>query len=164
MNNVTFGGWDSKKKLPFVWYETLGGGMGGGPQGDGLSAVHVAMSNTRNTPIESMEMELPIRIVGYSLRRGTGGVGEAKGGNGLERVYEFLEPASGTIISERRSFAPWGLAGGEPGAVGENLIKRGDGDIVPLGSKAQFFVAPGDQLIIRTPGGGGWGTATRQKP
>lgn len=157
MNNVTFGGRDARTGEAFVWYETLGGGMGGGPHGDGVSGVHVAMSNTRNTPIESIEMELPVRIGGYSLRRGSGGRGRHPGGDGLERTYEFLSSAEGTVISERRKFAPWGAAGGEPGTVGENAILRNTGAIEMIGSKARFSVSSGDTLRIRTPGGGGWG-------
>lgn len=161
MNNVTFGGWDASRKRPFVWYETLGGGMGAGPEREGLSGVHVAMSNTRNTPIESMELELPVRIAGYSLREGTGGGGQFQGGDGLERIYEFLEHAEGTIISERRRFPPWGLAGGDSGTPGQNFLRLGSGEIVPLGSKARFTVEKGDQLVVRTPGGGGWGPARK---
>jgi N-methylhydantoinase B len=157
MNNVTFGGWDSSKASPFVWYETLGGGMGAGPNADGLTSVHVHMSNTRNSPIESIESELPVRIDRYAVRRSTGGHGRHTGGDGLERVYAFLEPADGTVISERRVCRPWGLAGGEDGAPGENAIERTDGSIERLGSKAQFSLARGDRLHVRTPGGGGWG-------
>jgi N-methylhydantoinase B len=157
MNNVSFGGWDVRRGRPFVWYETLGGGMGAGPHADGLTGVHVHMSNTRNTPIESIETELPVRISGYSIRRGTGGRGTRTGGDGLERVYEFLEPTEGTVISERRSIAPWGLNGGEDGAPGENVLERSDGRTESLGSKARFSLVPGDRLIVRTPGGGGWG-------
>jgi N-methylhydantoinase B len=157
MNNVTFGGWDSARERPFVWYETLGGGMGAGPNRDGLTGVHVHMSNTRNTPIESIEMEMPVRITRYAIRRKTGGRGRHVGGDGLERIYEFLEPADGTVISERRTCRPWGLAGGSDGEPGENAIIRGDGSIEPLGSKGRFWARPGDSLRVRTPGGGGWG-------
>jgi len=157
MNNVTFGGWDSAHQRPFVWYETLGGGMGAGPNADGLTGVHVHMSNTRNTPIESIETELPVRIVRYAIRRGTGGNGRTTGGDGLERVYEFLQPAEGTVISERRTRRPWGLAGGDDGASGENQIERADGRVETYGSKAAFSLLPGDRLVVRTPGGGGWG-------
>ncbi len=157
MNNVTFGGWDSAGERPFVWYETLGGGMGAGPNTDGLTGVHVHMSNTRNSPIESIETELPVRIRRYAIRRETGGDGAHVGGDGLERVYEFLEPADGTVISERRTFRPWGLAGGRDGAAGENAIERLDGMVEALGSKARFSLMPGDRLRVRTPGGGGWG-------
>ena len=157
MNNVTFGGHDPRHARPFVWYETLGGGMGGGPDGAGLSGVHVAMSNTRNTPIESIEYELPVRITRYRLRRGSGGRGKHPGGDGLERVYEFLEPARGTVISERRRHRPWGLNGGEDGEPGRNVLRRAAGGEVDLGAKAEFSAQPGDQLVVETPGGGGWG-------
>ena len=157
MNNVTFGGHDRTRGRPFVWYETLGGGTGAGPEHDGLSAVHVAMSNTRNTPVEAIEFELPVRIGRYAIRRGSGGEGRHRGGDGVERVYEFLEEASGTVISERRRLAPWGLRGGAPGGRGENELRRADGSVVELGGKAHFDVAAGDSLVIRTPGGGGWG-------
>ena len=158
MNNVSFGGWDTRRAQPFVWYETLGGGMGASSKSDGLSGVHVHMSNTRNTPIESIESELPVRIAGYSIRRQTGGRGRHVGGDGLERVYEFLEAADGTVISERRTFRPWGLNGGDDGAPGENRIERVDGRVEALGSKGRFSLSPGDRLVVRTPGGGGWGS------
>ena len=164
MNNVTFGGWDSRNARPFVWYETLGGGMGAGPNADGLTGVHVHMSNTRNTPIESIETELPVRIARYAIRRDTGGLGVHAGGDGLERVYEFLEPAEGTVISERRSYRPWGLAGGTDAAAGENAIERADGRHEPLASKGRFSLARGDRLVVRTPGGGGWGNPAGDGP
>ncbi|MDQ3879788.1 MAG: hydantoinase B/oxoprolinase family protein, partial [Chloroflexota bacterium] len=157
MNNVTFGGDDPRRDGAYVWYETLGGGMGGGADADGLSAVHVAMSNTRNTPVEAIEYELPVRITRYAIRGETGGTGVHRGGDGIERVYRFLAAGSGTVISERRRFAPWGLAGGRPGVRGRNELRRVDGTVVRLGGKARFDFVAGDELIVRTPGGGGWG-------
>lgn len=152
MNNVTFGGWDPRRQRSFAYYETLGGGMGASPEGDGLSGVHVAMSNTLNTPVEAIEYEMPLRISHYRLRPGTGGRGLHRGGDGLERGYRFLVPVRGTVISERRVERPWGLAGGGAGEPGVNLLDGED-----IGSKAEFRCLPGSQLSIATPGGGGWG-------
>jgi N-methylhydantoinase B len=152
MNNVTFGGWDPRRQRWFAYYETLGGGMGASPTSDGLSGVHVAMSNTRNTPIEALEHDLPVRITHYRLRQGSGGDGRHRGGDGIERGYEFLVPVTGTVISERRVHRPWGLAGGGPGATGRNTLGGRD-----LGGKATFTAVPGDVLVVATPGGGGWG-------
>jgi N-methylhydantoinase B len=155
MNNVTFGGWDPRRRRSFAYYETLGGGMGASPSGDGLSGVHVAMSNTLNTPIEAIEYEMPVRIIHYRLREGSGGRGLHRGGDGLERGYEFLVPVRGTVISERRVLRPFGLAGGEDGQPGRNVLNGQD-----IGSKAEFRAGPGDVLDISTPGGGGWGSPT----
>lgn len=152
MNNVTFGGWDPRRERWFAYYETLGGGMGASPSAGGLSGVHVAMSNTRNTPVEALEHDLPVRITHYRLRRGSGGDGRHRGGDGIERGYRFLVPVRGTVISERRIHAPWGLAGGGPGATGRNTLNGRD-----LGGKAEFSTAAGDVLNVATPGGGGWG-------
>lgn len=152
MNNVAFGGIDRGSRRPFAYYETLGGGMGAGPRHDGLSGVHVAMSNTLNTPVEALESELPVRMTHYRLRHGSGGSGLSRGGDGLERGYHFLAPVRGSVISERRAVSPWGLRGGEPGRAGRNLL---NGEELP--SKAEFTAEVGDVLTIETPGGGGWG-------
>lgn len=152
MNNVSFGGWDADRDRPFAYYETIGGGMGASPHGDGLSGVHVAMSNTLNTPAEALEHELPLRILAYRLRHGSGGDGRHRGGDGIERSYQFLAPARGTLIADRRIRPPWGLAGGESGAVGRDLLNDR-----PLPSKCEFSASPGDVLTVMTPGGGGWG-------
>lgn len=153
MNNVAFGGWDPRRRRSFAYYETLGGGMGAGPDGPGLSGVHVAMSNTLNTPVESLEYELPLQITHYRLRTGSGGRGRHPGGDGLERGYRFLAPVRGTVITERRRVSPWGLAGGEPGARGRNTLQGRE-----IGSKEAFTADEGDELHIETPGGGGWGS------
>jgi N-methylhydantoinase B len=152
MNNVTFGGWDPRRQRSFSYYETVGGGMGGSPKSPGLSGVHVAMSNTWNTPVEALEYELPVQIEHYRLRPGSGGKGQNPGGDGIDRGYRFLVPARGTVISERRQVAPWGLAGGQPGAVGENRLRD-----EPLPAKAEFDANAGDLLQVASPGGGGWG-------
>jgi N-methylhydantoinase B len=154
MNNVTLGG--RAEGRPFVFYETIGGGHGAGPLGDGISGRHSHMTNTRNTPVEALEQELPLHVEAYALRDGSGGGGRHRGGDGIRRVYRFLAAATVTIVSERRRSAPYGLQGGEPGQPGRNVLIR-DGVEVPLEGKATFQVAPGDRLVVETPGGGGWG-------
>jgi N-methylhydantoinase B len=157
MNNLALGGRDSRRGGPFAYYETMGGGMGGRPETDGASAVHDHMSNTLNTPVEAVESELPVQVLRYEVLRGSGGAGAHTGGDGLRRDLRFLEPATVTILSERRRLAPYGLAGGLPGTRGENVLTHA-GLEESLRGKATFSVAPGDVLSIRTPGGGGWGT------
>lgn len=146
MNNVTFGG-DG-----WTFYETLGGGQGASSRGPGPSAVHVGMSNTRNTPIESLEWAYPIRIEEYSVRRGSGGAGVHAGGDGVVRRYRALEPCTVTLLTERRMRAPAGAAGGASGATGRNLLNGRE-----LAPKCRVQMAAGDVLTIETPGGGGWG-------
>ena len=166
MNNLTVGGYDSKRNAPFAYYETVGGGAGAGPTGDGLSGVHVHMTNTLNTPIEALEYAYPIRVRRYALREGSGGAGQHHGGDGLVREIEFLCPATVTILSERRRTTPYGLRGGQPGAQGRNVhLRQGIGQDLP--GKAEIEVKPGDVLSLRTPGGGGWGPpspTTEPKP
>jgi N-methylhydantoinase B len=146
MNNVTFGG------SGWTFYETLGGGQGASARADGPSAVHVGMSNTRNTPIESLEVAYPLRIDRYALRTGSGGAGARRGGDGVIRSYRALEPCVVTLLTERRRRAPRGAAGGADGAVGRNLL---NGVVLP--AKCSMSLQPGDVLTIETPGGGGWG-------
>ncbi len=160
MNNLTFGGrypteWPAFASH-FAYYETIGGGAGAGPTAGGASGVHVHMSNTRNTPVEALEHSYPLRIVEYSLRRGSGGRGQHQGGEGLVRSLQFLSPVTITITSERRERPPYGLAGGEAGAMGRNTLIR-DGETIPLPGKVTADLRPGDTLRIETPGGGGWG-------
>jgi N-methylhydantoinase B/oxoprolinase/acetone carboxylase alpha subunit len=158
MNNITFGGTHPATGRNFAYYETIGGGMGASPERDGLSGVHTHMTNTRNTPVEALEHYLPVRIRRYSLRRGSGGKGKFKGGDGIVREYEFLAPARVNILSERRRFAPYGLAGGAPGKKGKNTLVR-KGRKLKLGGKVSFRVAAGDRVVVETPGGGGYGKA-----
>ncbi len=156
MNNVTFGGQDPRTGRRFAYYETLGGGMGGRRGLAGLSGVHTHMSNTRNTPIEALEHDLPIRMRQYRLRTDSAGRGRWPGGEGLVREYELLAPDTATVLSDRRTHAPWGAAGGAPGAMGRNtLIRAGRETVLP--GKVELTLAPGDRLRIETPGGGGWG-------
>jgi N-methylhydantoinase B len=149
MNNVTFGG-DG-----WTFYETLGGGQGASARGPGPSAVHVGMSNTRNTPIESLETAYPLRIDRYALRRGSGGAGANPGGDGVIRSYRALAPCVVTLLTERRRHHPRGAAGGRDGAVGRNLL-----DGVEIPAKTSFQMRPGQVLTIETPGGGGFGEPT----
>jgi len=154
MNNFTFGGIVDGR--PFVYYETIGGGHGAGPWGDGLSGRHSHMTNTLNTPVEALEYTLPVRVVEYSLREDSGGKGFHRGGDGIRRTYEFLAPVTTTINSERRIYAPYGLEGGEPGQVGKNRVIQEEKDKV-VGGKCTAQLNAGDRVIIETPGGGGWG-------
>jgi N-methylhydantoinase B len=146
MNNVTFGG------RGWTFYETLGGGQGASARGDGPSGVHVGMSNTLNTPVEALENALPLRIDEYELRRGSGGNGAHRGGDGVRRVYRAIEPAVVTLVTERRRIRPRGARGGDDGAPGRNSI---DGKVIA--GKVRAMLAPGQTLAIETPGGGGWG-------
>ena len=149
MNNITFGG------RGWTFYETLGGGQGASSRGAGPSGVHVGMSNTLNTPVESLESALPLRIDEYSLRRGSGGTGKHAGGEGVRRVYRAIEECSVTLLTERRRRAPAGAAGGQPGACGRNAL-----DGTTLSPKVRARVAAGSAVTVESPGGGGWGNPT----
>ncbi|MCW8919185.1 MAG: hydantoinase B/oxoprolinase family protein [Gammaproteobacteria bacterium] len=153
MNNLAMGYRGSNGERKWDYYETIGGGMGAGAHGGGLSGLQTHMTNTLNTPIEVLEMNYPLRLRRYGVRRGSGGAGQRRGGDGLIREFEFLAPAEVTLLTERRIHAPWGLAGGAAGAVGKNDVNG-----VPLPGKVMVSVATGDRLTIATPGGGGWGS------
>ncbi len=153
MNNVLVGGDD------FAYYETLAGGQGGRPGRAGQSGIHTGMTNTKNTPVEALETHYPFRVLRYGLRRGSGGTGRYPGGEGIEREIEFLASATVSLMGERRRVPPWGLAGGGPGACGEEWLIRPGATPERLPAKATFEVAAGDRLLVRTPGGGGWGAA-----
>jgi N-methylhydantoinase B len=146
MNNLTLGSEE------VVYYETTGGGQGACPDADGPSAVHVAMSNTLNTPVEALELEFPLRMTRYRLRRGSGGEGKFNGGDGVVRELEALQPLRYSLITERRRHAPAGAEGGRPGEPGRNLM---DGEELPAKSIGQLEA--GQRLRIETPGGGGYG-------
>jgi N-methylhydantoinase B len=158
MNNFTAGGVDPRTGRSFAYYETVGGGMGGGPERDGLPGVHTHMTNSLNTPIEALEHEIPVRVRHYSLRRGSGGEGHRRGGDGLRRDIELLTPASVNLLAERRRYAPCGARGGAPGAPGESWLNRA-GEWTQLAGKSAIDARAGDIISIRTPGGGGWGSA-----
>jgi N-methylhydantoinase B len=148
MNNVALGG------AGWTYYETIGGGQGACPHADGPSGVHVAMSNTLNTPAEALELQLPLRVRRHELRLGSGGVGTHRGGDGVVRELEALEPCRVSLLTERRAVAPAGERGGRDGQPGRNLV---NGEELP--AKATRELAPGDVLRVETPGGGGWGGA-----
>jgi N-methylhydantoinase B len=158
MNNLTIGGYDPRRGRYYSYYETIGGGAGASPEQDGLSAVQLHMTNTLNTPIEALEAAYPFLVRQYAIRDGSSGVGQYSGGNGIARVYEFLAPATVTLVTERRRRGPWALNGGSDGLPGRNRLERGDGSIIELPGKVQIRVQPGDTLVIETPGGGGWGS------
>ncbi|MCW2968430.1 MAG: hypothetical protein JWM71_2202, partial [Solirubrobacteraceae bacterium] len=156
MNNLTLG------NDAFTYYETLGGGQGACPDADGPSGVHVAMSNTLNTPVEALELEFPLRVVEYALRRASGGAGRFGGGDGVVRELEALAEMSYSVLAERRRHAPPGADGGEDGACGRTLV---NGEAVA--PKVSGRLRPGDRLRLETPGGGGHGdpaTRGRSKP
>jgi N-methylhydantoinase B len=157
MNNVSLGGRDPRSGRQFAYYETIAGGMGGGPGAPGLHAVHTHMTNTRNTPVEAIEFAMPLRILRYAVRRGSGGRGRFPGGDGVIREIQTLVPARAVILSERRRFAPYGLAGGGAGTTGRNALRRAGGRIEELPGKTAVLLQPGDTLIIETPGGGAYG-------
>jgi N-methylhydantoinase B len=157
MNNLTIGGFDPRSGRDYAYYETICGGAGAGPLGDGASAIHTHMTNTLNTPIEALELAYPFRLLTYAIRAGSGGDGRHRGGDGVVRSYEFLEPATITLVSDRRRFPPYGLAGGDPGATGRAMLSRLGSDPEELPAKFTRRVVPGDVLTIESPGGGGWG-------
>ncbi len=165
MNNVTIGGQSllsvtggkaKGESRPFTYYETIGGGMGARPNSDGPSALHSHMTNTLNTPIEALEYAYPLRVLRYEIRKGSGGKGKFRGGDGIVRELQVLNYCQVTLLTDRRKFPPYGLDGGEPGKTGTNLLIRGEEEM-PLPGKGCADLQPGDILSISTPGGGGYG-------
>lgn len=152
MNNCLIGNDD------FAYYETVAGGQGARPGRDGQSGIQTGMTNTKNTPRESIESHYPFRILRTTLRRDSGGAGRFRGGEGIIREIAFDQAATVSLMGERRRHRPWGLAGGEPGASGEDWLIRSDGSKERLPGKTTLEVEPGDRLVILTPGGGGWGS------
>jgi N-methylhydantoinase B len=150
MNNLAMGRHSDASRWDY--YETIGGGTGAHPSGAGVSAVHSHMTNTLNTPVESLETHYPLRVTRYEVRRNSGGSGRFPGGDGIVRELVFLEPAEVTLLTERRTRAPWGLAGGGDGERGSNELNG-----IELPAKVALDVREGDVLTIATPGGGGWG-------
>ncbi len=152
MNNLAMGALRSNGSR-WDYYETIAGGMGASVTGAGLSAVQTHMTNTLNTPVESLEAHYPLRVKRYQIRHGSGGAGQFAGGDGVIREVEFLEPATVSLLTERRALQPWGLQGGQPGMSGRNGL---NGAALP--AKVTLQVKPGDVLTLETPGGGGWGS------
>ncbi len=154
MNNVAIGGYDKSSGQNFTYYETIAGGMGARPDCDGLDATHTHMTNTLNTPVETIEHNYPFRIKRYHIRPQSGGSGKFKGGHGIIRDFEFLDTASVSILSDRRKFSPYGLKGGQKGQGGKNILfSKGKKQSLP--SKTTVNVKKGDIISICTPGGGG---------
>lgn len=160
MNNLAIGIAHPDPSQSFAYYETTGGGAGGGPAGPGASAVHSHMTNTMNTPIEALEAAYPLLVERFCVRKGSGGPGKHPGGDGIRRDVRVLRAATVTLLTERRRIPPYGLAGGAPGACGKNVLIYPDGASVDLPSKVSFRAEAGDVISVRTPGGGGWGSET----
>jgi 5-oxoprolinase (ATP-hydrolysing) len=152
MNNVLFG------NERFGYYETVCGGCGAGPGFAGASAVHSHMTNTRITDPEVLEQRFPVRLERFAVRRGSGGAGRWRGGDGVEREITFLEPLSLSVVSQHRRELPYGADGGEPGAAGRQRLFRVGGEVEELASVDGREVVAGDRLLLETPGGGGWGS------
>ena len=156
MNNLTIGGWDSERQRPFAYYETIAGGAGAAPYRAGTSAIHTHMTNTLNTPVEAIEYEFPLRVERYSVRSNSRGAGRFDGGEGVIRELELQADAEVAILSDRRRFGPYGLADGEEGRTGRNLLIV-DGREEVLSGKVNRKLRAGDRIRIETPGGGGYG-------
>lgn len=151
MNNVLIGNDE------FAYYETVAGGQGARPYRDGQSGIQTGMTNTQNTPIEALHIHYPFRVTAYTLRRGSGGEGHFRGGEGIRREIVFEVPATLSLMGERRRNRPWGLNGGEPAAAGEDWLIHPGGERQRLPGKVTVDVEPGARLKVLTPGGGGWG-------
>jgi N-methylhydantoinase B len=157
MNNLTIGGIDPGTGMPFAYYETIAGGMGAHATNDGVSGVHTHMTNSLNTPAEALEYAYPVRVTQYGLRRGSGGEGRHRGGDGVVREIEVLTDAEVTMLSDRRKRGPYGLEGGSAGVAGKNEIVRLDGSVEPMPSKGSARLKKGERIRVETPGGGGFG-------
>jgi N-methylhydantoinase B len=163
MNNITIGGVMSDG-APWTFYETIGGGNGGRPNSDGVDGVRVNMTNTMNTPMEALEMNLPLRFTTYKLRPNSGGPGKYRGGCGIIREWTLTsEKAVLSIMAERNKIKPWGLFGGKKGALGKYVLTRANGKTINLPAKCTIEIFKGDSLTIYTPGGGGYGDPIKRK-
>ncbi len=157
MNNISIGGIDPRNNKPFAYYETIAGGMGASAKGKGEDAIHCHMTNTMNTPIEALEYAYPLMIKEYSIRRGSGGKGKHRGGDGVIREMMLLSDAEVTVMADRRKIPPYGLYGGMPGARGRNIIVK-NGKRMEYMGKFSLLLKKGDVIRIESPGGGGWGS------
>jgi N-methylhydantoinase B len=156
MNNTLIGGWDNEREKPFTYYETVGGGMGARPTKSGISAIHSHMTNTLNTPIEALEFSYPFQVLKYEIRRGSGGKGKFRGGDGIQRDIQLHVPAQVSLMTDRRKTCPYGLAGGGSGTPGKNILVH-DNEEKELPSKGTFDLKTGDIISLQTPGGGAYG-------
>jgi N-methylhydantoinase B len=163
MNNLTIGGIDPHRGEPFAYYETIAGGMGGRPTRDGVSGVHTHMTNSLNTPAEALEYAYPLRVRRYSLRPGSGGAGNHRGGDGIIREIEVLTDCEVTLLADRRTRGPWGLAGGEAGSPGKASVIRAGGSVEEMPGKFSTRLRKGERIRIESPGGGGWGQIDASK-
>jgi N-methylhydantoinase B len=159
MNNLTIGGIDPRTGEPFAYYETIAGGMGARPTKDGVSGVHTHMTNSLNTPAEALEYAYPVRLRRYSFRSKSGGEGLYRGGDGIVREIEVLTDAQVTLLADRRSRGPYGLAGGTDGTAGRAVIVRRDGTEEVIPGKTSVRLRTGERVRVESPGGGGWGRA-----
>ncbi|MGA8763709.1 MAG: hydantoinase B/oxoprolinase family protein [Candidatus Sulfotelmatobacter sp.] len=157
MNNLTIGGIDLRTGEPFAYYETIAGGMGARPTKPGVSGVHTHMTNSLNTPAEALEYAYPLRVRHYSLRPASGGHGKFRGGDGIIREIEVLADCEVTLLSDRRTRGPWGLAGGGDGSAGTASLIRNDGSMERMPGKFSARLRKGERIRIESPGGGGWG-------
>lgn len=165
MNNLTIGGMDARTgtPVPFAYYETIAGGSGASAAGDGVSGVHTHMTNSLNTPAEALEYGYPLRVTRYSLRAGSAGDGEHRGGDGIVREIEVLADATVTVLSDRRKTRPYGLKGGGDGTAGRTVVVRADGSEEELRGKDSTRLRRGERVRVETPGGGGWGGRTSER-
>lgn len=161
MNNLVIGGVDPRRGSAFSYYETMAGGMGAHANGPGLSAVQTHMTNTKNTPVEALEHAYPLRVQRVAINDGSGGSGRFRGGDGIVREIEVLAPCHASLLTERRTIAPYGLHGGQPGATGKNVLIQKNGAVQTLPGKVEIDLQAGDVLRIETPGGGGFGAFDR---
>jgi N-methylhydantoinase B len=158
MNTVAIGGRDPRNGRPYSYIETIGGGQGGRPMGDGDDGIQCNMTNTMNTPIEALEITYPLRVERYELRQGSSGAGKHRGGEGLVRAIRAVGGETRVSLQcERRRFAPYGLHGGADGAHGHNAVIHNDGTTEDVPGKASLTLAEGEVVVVETPGGGGWG-------
>jgi N-methylhydantoinase B len=157
MNNLTIGGIDPRTGEPFAYYETIAGGFGARPTKDGVAGIHTHMTNSLNTPAEALEYAYPLRVRQYGLRRGSGGAGQYRGGDGVVREIEVLVDAEVTLLADRRRRGPWSLQGGEGGAPGKAAVVGEDGTRRDLPGKFNVRLKKGERIRIESPGAGGWG-------
>jgi N-methylhydantoinase B len=162
MNNLTIGGIDPRTRKPFAYYETIAGGMGARPGKPGVAGVHTHMTNSLNTPAEALEYSYPLRVRRYSLRAGSGGNGKHRGGDGIVREIEVLTDCEVTLLADRLTRGPWGLAGGEAGSPGNAIVIRLSGAIEKMPGKFSTRLQKGERIRIESPGGGGWGPVATQ--